>query len=142
MCLGSRQPSAVSRQPSAIRREGEASQPWSTLSSCSTQKADAVSILEVKWKQAGDRWALQASSAYRRQELTGVKSKRLEASRVFSGCRAVKRAPLLWLIERSRGRLCKILQAPPPHFLFSVRMCRRVCTRSATSCLQTRSELQ
>ena len=61
-----------------------------------------------------------------RQELTGVKSNRLEASRAYSGCRAVKRAPLLCL-ERSRGGLCKVLQAPPPHFLLSVRMCRRVC---------------
>jgi len=79
-----------------------------------------------------------------RQELTGVKSKRLEASRAYSGCRAVKRPPLLSLIEpllsliepllssieRSRGGLCKVMQAPPPHFLLSVRMCRPVCAVS------------
>ena len=92
----------ISRQPSAVS---------SSAKSCSTQKADAVALLEVSWKQAGD---------------TGVKSTRLEASRAYSGCRAVKRAPLLCL-ERSRGGLCKVLQAPPPHFLLSVRMCRRVC---------------
>jgi len=71
VCVWEAEPSAVSRQPSAVnliicRRL--------LLSSCSTQKADAVALLEVSWKQAGDRWAFQASRAYRRQEqeATGV----------------------------------------------------------------------